>query len=95
MLERLIKEEPEYFDDKPISRNEFSMHLQNNICLPATKYKNKVFHDATAQMTEEHHLKDRIRRLTNDGEKFHPYLWELQNNSPIDNYLKLFVTFTL
>ena len=76
MLVRLAKEEPDYFADKPISQAEFSMHMQSNICLPVTKYKNKVFIDTTAQLTEEGHLKDRIRRLSNDGDKFHPYLWE-------------------
>ena len=74
MIQRLLNEEPEYFDDKPVDRYEFSIHLQNNICLPVTKYKNAAFHDATAQINEREHLADRMRRLANGGYKFHPYL---------------------
>ena len=52
MLIRLLREEPEYFEDKPVSKEEFALHLQNNICLPVTKYKNAVFADTTAQLVE-------------------------------------------
>ena len=34
MIMRLLQEEPDYFEDKPVGRHEFSIHLQNNICLP-------------------------------------------------------------
>ena len=74
MITRLLNEEPEYFDDKPVGRHEFSLHLQNNICLPVIKYKNAAFQDATVQLSEKEHLQDRIRRLSNGGDKFHPYL---------------------
>ena len=74
MIQRLLNEEPDYFDDKPVDRYEFSIHLQNNICLPIIKYKNAAFADATAQIHEREHLADRMRRLSNGGYKFHPYL---------------------
>ena len=74
MLARLLQEEPDYFEDKGISKSEFSIHLQHNICLGVLKYKNAVFADATAQLAEKDHLTDRVRRLANGGDKFHPYL---------------------
>ena len=74
MIQRLLNEEPDYFDDKPVGRHEFSLHLQNNICLPVIKYKTAAFQDATAQLSEKAHLTDRIRKLSNGGDKFHPYL---------------------
>merc|ERR1712087_435133 len=38
MIARLLQEEPDYFEDKPVDKAEFAIHLQNNICLPITKY---------------------------------------------------------
>ena len=75
MMNRLNNEEPEYFDDKNISKDEFTVHLMSNLCLKQRKNKNAAFVEATAQMNEESHLKDRIRRLNNGGDRFHPYLW--------------------
>ena len=74
MMNRLNNEEPEYFDDKNISKDEFTVHLMSNLCLEQRKNKNAAFAEATAQMIEESHLKDRIRRLNNGGDRFHPYL---------------------
>ena len=58
MLARLTIEEPDYFDDKGISKEEFSLHLQQNICLPVLKFKNAMYADATVELTEKMHLQD-------------------------------------
>ena len=74
MMNRLLQEEPDYFEDKPVSKDEFTVHLMSNLCLEQRKQKNAAFAEATAQLIEENHLKDRIRRLNNGGDRFHPYL---------------------
>lgn len=48
MLNRLLAEQEDFFEDKQMSREEFSTHLQNNICLPISKYHSNVFRDTTA-----------------------------------------------
>jgi len=50
MLTRLEQEEPEYFENKGISREEFSLHLTQNICLPINKYHSRVFRDTTVKI---------------------------------------------
>ena len=74
MLNRVLEEEPDFFEDKEISRPEFVAHLQNNLCLGASKYHSFVMKDTQAKLTENYFLNDKIRRLTNGGDKFHPYL---------------------
>ena len=74
MLNRLQKEKPEFFEENNIDKAEMIVHLTNNMCLPYTKYKNRVFRDTTAKLKETEHLKDQIRRLSNGGDRFHPYL---------------------
>ncbi len=74
MLQRLVNEQPDYFEEKGISRSEFTAHLSNNICLPVSKAHARQFRDTTANIKETQHTTDVIRRLTNGGQKFHPYL---------------------
>jgi hypothetical protein len=76
MLTRLEQEQPDYFaeDSGNKSKPELSVHLANNMCLDITKYHSRVFRDTHAKVTEKHHLDDQIRRLSNGGDKFHPYL---------------------
>ena len=57
-----------------MSRGEFVAHLQNNICLGVSKYKHSVFKETSAQISEDGFTNDKIRRLVNGGDKFHPYL---------------------
>ena len=44
------------------------------MCLPYAKLHSKLFRETTAKITEKNYLNDDIRRLYNDGDKFHPYL---------------------
>ena len=74
MLMRLEEEEPDFFENKGISRREFAVNLALQVCLPYEKYYSKVFRQTTAAIKEKEHLNDTIRRLTNGGDKFHPYL---------------------
>ena len=74
MLKRLDKEKPEFYEDNNISKAELIAHLTNNMCLTYSKYKSKVFRDTTAQLKEKEHLNDQIRRLSNGGDRFHPYI---------------------
>ena len=34
MLQRLSREQPEFFEEQGISLNELAAHLSNNMCLP-------------------------------------------------------------
>ena len=74
MIQRLVGEQPEFFEEKGISRAEFTAHLSNNICLPVSKAHARQFRDTTANIKENQHTTDIIRRLANGGQKFHPYL---------------------
>ena len=74
MLKRLEKEKPDFFAENNIEKAEMIVHLTNNMCLPYTKYKSRVFRSTTANLKEGEHLKDQIRRLSNGGDRFHPYL---------------------
>ncbi len=74
MLNRLQKEKPEFFEENNINKAEMIVHLTNNMCLPYSKYKSRVFRETTAKLKETEHLRDQIRRLSNGGDRFHPYL---------------------
>lgn len=74
IMERIEKERPEFFEEVGMSKYALASHLANNICLPYTKLKSKIFRETTAAIKEKQHLQDQIRRLYNDGDKFHPYL---------------------
>lgn len=74
MLTRLEQEQPDYFEENDKSKAELSVQLANNMCLDITKYHSRVFRDTHAKITEKAHLDDQIRRLSNGGDKFHPYL---------------------
>lgn len=58
MLKRLAAERPDFFEENNISKDELATHLTNNMCLPFTKYKNRVFRDTTARFKEKEHLTD-------------------------------------
>ena len=73
MLTRAKAEEPEIFAIKGMSKQEMQVHMVNNICLPYKKLQNRAFRDTTAKITESNYLKDEVRRLSNGGDKFHPY----------------------
>lgn len=74
MLMRLEKEKPEFYAENNLNKGEMVAHLTNNMCLPYTKYKSKVFRDRTVEIKEEQHLTEEIRRLYNGGDRFHPYV---------------------
>ena len=74
MVQRVLDEEPTYFEDKEINKDEFQAHLQNNICLGISKYRSSVFKDTTAQFYDDSFTTDKVRRLVNGGDRFHPYL---------------------
>ena len=74
MVQRVLDEEPDFFEDKDVTKDEFVAHLQNNICLAESKYRGAVIKDTSARIQEEGYLNDKIRRLANGGDKFHPYL---------------------
>ena len=57
-----------------MKRTELTAHLVNNMCLGASKYQAKAFKDASSGIIEEGFTNDKIRRLVNGGDKFHPYL---------------------
>ena len=74
MLKRMEKEKPEFFEENNISKREMMAHLTNNMCLPYTKYKGRIFRETTAALKDSQHLNEQIRRLNNGGDRFHPYL---------------------
>lgn len=74
MVRRLAAEQPDFFEENGTTKLDLIMHLVNNMCLPVTKYKSKMYRERTAELKSEYHLKDEIRRLSNGGDKFHPYI---------------------
>ena len=74
MLHRVTEEQPDFFENQSMTKDEFAAHLQNNICLNIMKYRSAVFKDTTAKIQEEGYTNDKIRRLVNGGDRFHPYL---------------------
>ena len=74
MTMRVEEENPNFLEEKNMERIEFIAHLSNNICLGFSKYKRAVFKDTTAQIVDDGFTTDKIRRLVNGGDKFHPYL---------------------
>ena len=74
LLKRLEGERPEFFEENGITRESLCTQLSHNICLPYTKLRGKAFRDTTVKIKEKAHLQDQIRRLSNGGDKFHPYL---------------------
>ena len=74
MLHRVEEEQPDFFENQTMNKDEFRAHLMNNICLNVSKYRSKVFKDTTAKIQEEGYTNDKIRRLVNGGDRFHPYL---------------------
>ena len=74
MLKRVEIAKPEFFEEASMTQSEMISHLSNNMCLAETKYKNRMFRKRLSNLKEEEVLKDSIRRLYNDGDKFHPYI---------------------
>lgn len=74
MVKRLEEAQPDFFEANNQDKEEFIAHLTHNMCLPYTKAYSQVYRKRTAELKEEAHLKDTIRRLYNGGDKFHPYL---------------------
>ena len=74
MMIRVLEEQPDFFEEKDMNKTEFLAHLQNNMCLGVTKYRNSVFKSTSASIQDEGYTNDKIRRLVNGGDKFHPYL---------------------
>ena len=73
MLTRAKAEDPEIFATKGMSKSEMQALMTNNMCVPYKKVQVRAFRDATAKITEKKYLNDDIRRLANQGDKFHPY----------------------
>ena len=74
MLNRVVEEQPDFFEEKEMTRSEFAAHLSNNLCLGVSKYRNSVFKTTSAQVQDDGYTNDKIRRLVNGGDRFHPYL---------------------
>lgn len=74
MLNRALIEDPEVFAVKGISRKEMHMNLVHNMCLPYKSLHARAFRDQTVRISEKNYLNDEMRRLSNGGDKFHPYL---------------------
>jgi len=74
MLLRLSKEKPEFFEENNINKTELVVHLTNNMCLRETKYQSLAYRNAMIGIKEKEHLNEQIRRLSNGGDRFHPYL---------------------
>ena len=73
MVQRVVEEEPDFFEEKGTTREEFTAHLENNMCLGASKYRAAVVKDTQAKILDDHYTTDQVRRLVNGGQKFHPY----------------------
>jgi hypothetical protein len=43
MINRLLAEEPDFFDGHEMDRHSFGVHLMNNFCLPTAKQHAVVF----------------------------------------------------
>ena len=50
MVHRVLEEEPEYFEDKPLTKTEFIAHLEGNMCLGIAKYRARALKDMQAQV---------------------------------------------
>jgi hypothetical protein len=74
MTTRLLAEEPDFFEGKEMDRVSWEAHLMNNFCLPTAKQHAVVFRETHAQIKEDEHTTDSIRRLVNGGDRFHPYM---------------------
>ena len=74
MLHRALEENPDFFEDKGMSKGEFMAHMQNNLCLGQLKYRQAMFKQTAADLSDDHFTNDRVRRLVNGGDRFHPYL---------------------
>jgi hypothetical protein len=73
MVVRLEKEKPEFFEENNIDKHEMMTHLVNNMCLKESKLKSKAYREAVVSIKEREHLSEQIRRLSNGGDRFHPY----------------------
>ena len=56
-----------------MNKEEMKANMIHNMCLPYKKLHARVFRDTTAAINEKNYLDDEIRRLSNGGDKFHPY----------------------
>ena len=74
MLKRALVEDPEVFVVKGINRREMHENIVHNMCLKYKQVHARAFREQTVKIHEDKYLKDTIRRLNNDGDKFHPYL---------------------
>ena len=74
MILRVNAEEPDFLVDRGMTQEEFVAHMSNNYCLGFSKYRSHVVKESIADVHENGYLQDRIRRLVNHGDKFHPYL---------------------
>ena len=75
MVHRVLEEQPDFLEEKETTMEEFTAHLENNLCLGVNKHKAAMFKDTTARIAEDGFLNEKIRKLANGGDKFHPYLW--------------------
>ena len=48
MMKRLEDEKPEFFEEAGMSKRELVAHLTNNMCLPYSKLKSKVYRETVA-----------------------------------------------
>ena len=74
MLDRAQVDDQEIFAVKGISREELHAQMVKNMCLGQVHHKARMFRETTARINEDHYLKDEIRKQSNGGHKFHPYL---------------------
>ena len=73
MVQRVVEEEPDFFEEKATTRTEFQAHLENNMCLGASKYRAAIVKDTQAKILDDYNTTSMTRKLANGGQKFHPY----------------------
>ena len=71
---RLLAEEPDFFEEKGVSKETFLARMESNICMNIMQYKNKVYREFEANLHDKLETTQEMRRLANGGDKFHPYL---------------------
>eukprot|EP00355_Strombidium_rassoulzadegani_P003284 CAMPEP_0168614876 /NCGR_PEP_ID=MMETSP0449_2-20121227/4210_1 /TAXON_ID=1082188 /ORGANISM="Strombidium rassoulzadegani, Strain ras09" /LENGTH=138 /DNA_ID=CAMNT_0008655589 /DNA_START=12 /DNA_END=428 /DNA_ORIENTATION=+ len=78
VISRAKEEDPEVFANDPVLSKLDDQELVNkfatNMCFKQRKMAASAFRAATASVRDKYYLKDDIIRLSNDGQKYHPYM---------------------
>ena len=74
MKRRVQEESPEYFEERGTDMNEFKRQFLHEVCYEQIATYDAAYRNKTVDIVSKGVLNDQIRRLTNKGDKFHPYL---------------------